>query len=139
MKTTKFLAMLFATAALSFTAVSCGNDNVDDLIEDFEDGKPTTKFTKETANELEITISMGGIYKQVHNAKFDANQKTTSYVQTHTYGTKEAAKDAYKALQEEGKATLNGKTVTVDLSEEYAETDYNYMHGLFEQMIAMYK
>ena len=141
MKTTKFLAMLFASVALSFTAVSCGNDNVEDIIEDIQNGQTTVKFTKNTDTELELTITAAGVYTQVHNAKFDANQKLTSYVCASTYGTEEAAKIAYKTQQEEGegKVTRNGKTVIVDLSEEYAGRDYNFIKGLFEQMIAMYK
>ena len=133
--------MLFATAALSFTAVSCGNDDVEDIIEDIQNGQTTVKFTKNTNTELEITITTASVYTQVHNAKFDANQKLTSYVCTTTYGTEEAAKIAYKALLEEGEdnVTRNGKAVIVDLSEEYAGRDYNIIKGLFEQMIAMYK
>lgn len=138
MKTTKFLAMLFASVALSFTAVSCGDDDVEDIIEDIQNGQTTAKFTKKTDTELEITINTAGICKQVHNAKFDANQKLTSYVYTSTYGTEAAARVAYEAIKEEPdiKVSRSGKTVIVDLSETHAGEDYDVILAMFNHILS---
>lgn len=146
MKLTKFFAVLVAFAAMSFVFTSCGDDDDDNGGPD-PDGKVTAKFTKKTAEELELTLTSGS-YNQVHYATFKAN-KLTLYTVTSTFPTVEAAQAFYyesmeelESDEEEIKYSLNGKTVTMDMTQVWkhtlesmeVENEYDAMYAYLDGM-----
>ena len=146
MKLTKFFAVLVAFAAMSFVFTSCGDDDDDNGGPD-PDGKVTAKFTKKTAEELELTLTSGS-YSQVHYATFKAN-KLTLYTVASTFPTVEAAQAFYyetmEELESDGgevKFAINGKTVTMDMTKmmkydfeiNEVENEYDAMYAYLDGM-----
>lgn len=146
MKLTKFFAVLVAFAAMSFVFTSCGDDDDDNGGPD-PDGKVTAKFTKKTAEELELTLTSGS-YSQVHYATFKAN-KLTLYTVASTFPTVEAAQAFYyesmeelESDEEEIRYSINGKTVTMDMTQVWkhtlesmeVENEYDALYEYLEEM-----
>lgn len=138
MKAFKFIGMLFAALALSFTATSCGNDDdVDDIIEGIENGHiKASADLKKSSNELVLTIKIPGAYTEVTTAKF-SNKLCTKYVIVTTFASDALADKAWSEYQaEEGdeivKAVRNGKTITIDLSEEFEGMEYDWVLATLE-------
>lgn len=136
MKATKFFAMLFAFAALSFTVTSCGDDDDDIDPNELITGQTKAEFTKKTANELELTLK-SAIYTTVYNAKFDKNKKLTSYICTTDWATEEMAATYYKEVADikDYKVTKSGKKVTVDFTAVLEGADYDTILASFEEML----
>lgn len=140
MKATKFFAMLFAFAALSFTVTSCGDDDDEINPDEIITGQTTAKFTKETKNELEITLK-SAICMMVSNAKFDNNQKLTSCIIKSTWATKNMAQQYYDELEcEDGVIVkIEGKTVTEDHTNsayfKEVGADYNFIYEEFKYLV----
>lgn len=85
MKAIRFIGMLFAAAALSFTAISCDKDeDIDDIIDNIENGdiKPTVDL-KKSSSELVLTTKFPGVYTIVETAKF-SHDMCVSYVMKMT-------------------------------------------------------
>lgn len=142
MKVTKFFAMLLAFMALSFTAVSCSDDDDDNSNKPPLAGETTAKFTKQTANELELTVS-SAIYTIVHNAKF-TDKKATEYIITYTCATEEMAEKTYNdLLADKGnnpyKIVRNGNTIIVDTDTQLQGMSYDDMLTVFKSIEAQYK
>ena len=122
MKLTKFFALLFAFSAMSFTFTACGDDeeDINNYEEEIEDSRTRVSFTKDTPTELELTISRPGVYNEIYNAKFDGNGIVTKVTLSLVYAKEDIAKRAYENLKEaDSTVTLNGKTVTSDITEAY--------------------
>lgn len=141
MKTIKFFGMLFAAAALSFTATSCGEDkDIDDIIDDIEQGniKPTASL-KKSSDELVFTVKFPGAYTEVTTAKF-RNGQLASLTRVSTYSSKKLADAAWEEIQKEGnietgvQAKRDGKTITWDLTEAMSEMSYEEMLKMFEEL-----
>ena len=138
MKAIRFIGMLFAAAALSFTAISCDKDeDIDDLIDNIENGniKPTVDL-KKSSSELVLTTKFPGVYTIVETAKF-SHDMCVSYVMKMTYATDKLADAAWEELKSEDDFDSNiikrsGKTITVDLTEEMEEVTYDYMLQMFQ-------
>ena len=138
MKAIKFFAMLFACAAMSFTFASCGDDD-DDIIDGPEEpmtGQTTSKYTKQSKDELEVT-QKSAVVTQVHNAKFDKDGILTSYIVTATWGTEEWANAYYEEMKNESdmKVSKKGKTVTVDMTSNFEGATYDLIKRMFDAMI----
>lgn len=136
MKLTKFFAMLFAFTALCFTVTSCGDDDTEDDINNFGGINATTaKITKDTANELELTVK-STYFTQVWYAKFNADQKLEKFTMTNTYSSSTYAQAYYSQLDDDDKehVTINGNTVITDMTEDFAEYDYDRMFIFMESM-----
>ena len=140
MKAIKFFAMLFACAAMSFTFASCGDDD-DDINGgdpgEIITGQTTSKYTKDSKNELEVT-QKSAVVTQVHNAKFDKDGILTSYTITSTWGTEEWANAYYEEMKNESdmKVSKKGKTVTVDMTSNFEGATYDLIKRMFDAMIA---
>lgn len=133
MKAIKFFGMLFAVAALSFTATSCDKDeDIDDIIDNIENGniKPSADL-KKSSNELVLTIKYPGVYTEVTTAKF-RNDMCVSYVMKMTYASDKLADAAWEEAKEDGEdidlgsLKRNGKTITWDLTNEMSDLTYEY-------------
>lgn len=133
MKAIKFMAVLFAASALSFTATSCGDeDDIEDIIEDMENGNyKATADLKKSSNELVLTIKYPGVYTEVTTAKF-RDDKCVSYIMKMTYASDKLADAAWEEAKEEsedvdlGSIKRDGKTITWDLTEEMEGMSYDY-------------
>ncbi len=136
MKLTKFFAMLFAFTALCFTVTSCGDDDTEDDINNFGGITATSaKITKDTANELEMTYKTSYV-TQVWYAKFYADKKVEKFTMTCTYSSSTYAQAFINQLGDDDKdnVTINGNTVIMDMTEDYAEYDYDRMLIFMESM-----
>lgn len=125
------MGMLFAAAALSFTATSCDKDkDIEDIIEDMEEGnyKASTDL-KKSSDELVLTIKYPGVYTAVDTAKF-RDGKCVNYIVKITYATDKLADAAwaeineYESSEDLSSVKRNGKTITTDLTEEMMGMDY---------------
>jgi len=126
MKTIKFFGMLIAALTLSFTTVSCGDDDVEDVIENA--GKVSTEL-KTSDKEIVLTVKQPAAYTMVTTAKF-SNKQCTSYVVKTTYSTDVLADAAWKSIQEdkddEGMTfKRDGKTITADGSDAMKGMPYD--------------
>lgn len=148
MKTIKFLSMLLAAFTLSFAFTSCGDDDdddVDDIIEDIQHGNYSVKTDlKKSSSELVLTVDMKGVFKQVQTAKFDSNKMCKSFVIAATYANDALADAAWKELKEEADAEdygikRNGRTITMDMTEEYEGAPYDMILRIFEEEKAEYE
>lgn len=132
MKTIKFMGMLFAAAALSFTATSCDKDeDIDDIIDNIEQGnvKPSAEL-KKSSNELVLTIKYPSVYTEVTTAKF-RNNLCVSYVMKITYASDKLADAAWAEAKEDsaeemiGSLKRDGKVITWDMSEVMNDLTYD--------------
>lgn len=134
MKAIKYFGMLLAAFTLSFTATSCGEIEEDDASE-MEIGKPGVKFTKKTATELEVYTS-NGYQATVWYAKFNNNKELQQVLYSITYMTKEAAETAARNMKAQGQTvTLNGKTITIDVTEEFEGETYDDILAYFTYLV----
>ena len=138
MKAIKFFGMLFAAFALSFTATSCGDDDVDDIIKDIENGQvKASAELKKSDKELVLTIKYPGAYTQVSTAKF-SNKLCTEYILVSTFASDALADVAWNEWNsDEDKGSVNakrnGKTITVDLSDEFKGLSYDLVLSIMEE------
>ena len=129
MKAFKFIGMLFAAFALSFTATSCGDDDVDDIIEGGITSGSMSSDLKKSDSQLVLTLNYP-THKIVTTAKF-SNALCTSYIIEITYLTDAWADAAWKAYEAENKESgstvykRNGKTITANLSEDFKGVEYD--------------
>ncbi|MCQ2292730.1 MAG: hypothetical protein MJZ54_01660 [Bacteroidaceae bacterium] len=141
MKLTKFFALLFAFSAMTFTFTACGDDEEDiNNLEELINGKVEPRFTKETPTELEITLSDEDVV-EVINARFD--EKTgmvTKVIAKATYASEKLAKIAYEEIKAEGDdAELNGRTITMDVTDQFEGRTYGEVYAIFKIMIEIAK
>lgn len=139
MKAIKFLGMLFAAAALSFTATSCGEDkDLEQILDEIEQGtiKPTASI-KKSSNELVLTIKYPSFYTEVNTAKF-SNGKLVSFTMVDTYASNKLADAAWDEILKEGHIEVatglkrDNKTITWDLTELMSDMDYEEVLLTFE-------
>lgn len=137
MKKIKFFGMLFAAAALSFTATSCGEDmDLDQIVEEIEQGniKPSANI-KESSNELVLTIKIPKLRTEVHTAKF-SDGVCVSYVEKITSATQQFSDDTWSAITRYGQIVAggliqDGKTVTWDRTKEFSGESYEEIQAKF--------
>ena len=139
MKSIKFFAMLFAFAAMSFSFVSCGGDDDDDVNNSGEinTGETITKYTKNSKDELEVT-QKSAIVTQVHNAKFDKDSYLKSYIVTSTWVTEDMAKTYYDEMKGDSIIIVskNGKKVIADMTVVFGGASYSQIKDMFDAMIS---
>lgn len=137
MKLTKFFALLFAFSAMTFTFTACGDDEEDiDNLEELINGDVKSEFTKKTSTELEVTLSLSN-YSEIINAQFDEKTRLVTKVTAKvTYPNEAMAKYIYEEMKAEGEnASLKGRTITIDITEDYEGETYDEVYKEFEEMI----
>ncbi len=136
MKLTKFFALLFALSAMTLTFTACGDNEEDiDNKERTEDSYARVSFTIDTSTELELTIARSGTYSEVYNAKFDSEGIVTKVTLSLVYTEEENAKKDFEHIRKTSPtATLNGKTITTDITEFYPGYTRDEMREFFEYL-----
>ena len=141
MKKFLFMCMMALGCMTAFTA--CGDDDDDPIIEDVQGGggKVSTSNLKieDNGNQLVGSFDMSTVGATI-NVKITAtfqDESCVSMIEELTYPSESMAKASFAGYQKDGeKATLNGRTITVDLSEDCAGFDKNMVRTMIE---AMYK
>ncbi len=141
------MAMLLMLA-VPFTFTACGDDDDDDVekaIENIENGKlkPTVTYN-EGKDQLTLTAVYKGVMTESHVAKFDANGKLTSYIFSVTYASDNLADEAWKEAQKDSdddmEITRNGRTITADYTNMYAEIGtYDVIKRIFQELKQQYE
>lgn len=132
MKAIKFLAMLFAAFVLSFTAVSCGDDDLDDIENKIENGELKTTVTlTEKADQLILTAKTDKVCTQTYTANF-RERVCVSCVFKAEFSSKQLADDFEKTSKDEMELKRDGNKFTADLSEDFAGQDYATVKMSFE-------
>lgn len=131
MKAIKFLGMLLAAATISFGAVSCSNDDEDDINSGNVISGSYKSDLKKSADEIVLTLSYGKAYTEKTTAKFK-DGLCTSYKTDITYSDAKLAEVAWSEVKEEAehnglKFSKNGKTITIDSSEIMKGQQYEYI------------
>lgn len=139
MKAIKFLGMLFAAAALSFTATSCGEDmDIDEIADEIAQGtiKPSANI-KGDSNELVLTVKIPKLRTEIHTAKF-SNGMCVSYVEVINSASTQFAEDIFSAIIQSardltpGGLVQNNKTVTWDRTKEFSGMSNEQIRAKFE-------
>lgn len=139
MKAIKFLGMLFAAAALSFTTTSCGEDlDMDEIAEEIAQGsiKPSSNI-KSNGNELVLTVKIPKFRTEVHTAKF-SNGACVSYVEEISCASTKIAEDVFEAIIQSsrnltaGGLTQSNKNITWDRTKEFSGMSEEQIRAKFE-------
>lgn len=132
MKTIKFFGMLFAAFALSFTATSCGDDDIEDLEHKVENGELKTTVTlKETADQLVLTAKTEKVSTQTYTANF-RERVCVSCTFAAEFANKQLADEFEKEMKGEMDLKRDGNKFTADMSKDFAGLDYAAVKMSFE-------
>lgn len=135
MKTLKFFLYLsfLLIGALTFAACSDDEDKDKDGEPDIESG--WSQSADGNTLTYTATASYGGATATAKWTFVFTNEKCTKATFVATYPTASIAKEEYNAEYKDNEnATLSGKTITVDETEEYAGQDKTFIKKVIEAM-----
>ena len=130
------LCMFAGMAVMS----SCGSDK-DDEIDDPENVEFKTGIT-ETSSTMSLSMSVGGVYTDVITATFDSNDVCIKCVEKMTFSSKDIANQTWDALmaelddEEKARYSKDGKTITIDMTEEFKGFSRADVRDAFEWMMS---